>query len=137
MLRYVQKRLVYEHAEVWIGKKRLDAMVADSSMKRMIGLMYRKSIARDGGMLFVFDEIGRHGIWMRNMLFPIDVIWLDDKKRIVDFVQRIRPCGTLFGCRTYYPVNGAKYILELRSGFIKENRVEKNSTLKFKLGIKK
>ena len=53
----------------------VEVMVKDED--RAMGLMFRPSLARDRGMLFVFERSDFHGIWMKNCRFPIDILWLD------------------------------------------------------------
>ena len=59
----------------------VEVMVKDED--RAMGLMFRPSLAPDRGMLFVFDALDFHGIWMKNCKFPIDIVWLDDQKKVV------------------------------------------------------
>src|SRR3989344_5288383 len=54
--------------------------VADTPELRQLGLSGKKSLEKDSGMLFVFDTTGIYGFWMKEMAFPIDVIWIDEKK---------------------------------------------------------
>lgn len=132
ILEYIQRRQKYKVARLTIKGKIMKALVADSSTKRMIGLMYRNSIPQGTCMLFVFDGNGRHGIWMRNMKFPIDVLWLDADLRVVDYVEGIKPCTSIFNCKTYEPKKDAKYIVELNSGFVKKNKVRLDTSLTLK-----
>lgn len=94
---------------------RLSALLADTLLKRMIGLMYRDGLEKDQCMLFRFGSPGIHGIWMRNMRFPIDIVWADSKKRIVHVVENAQPC-TGINCRTYYPTAPSMYVVEVAAG---------------------
>ena len=58
-----------------------EVMVKDED--RAMGLMFRPSLPSDRGMLFVFDQPDFHGIWMKNCKFPIDIVWLDERRRVV------------------------------------------------------
>ena len=57
--------------------------IVESERDRSIGLMYREKLDANKGMLFLFPVEGRHPIWMRNTLFPIDIIWLDKDNKVV------------------------------------------------------
>ncbi len=78
-------------------------------------------------MLFIFDGESRQGIWMQNMLFAIDVLWLDSKSRIVSMERNLQPCQSMFGCKTYTPEKGSKYVIELKAGTIAKNRIKLGS----------
>ncbi|MGC9037231.1 MAG: DUF192 domain-containing protein [Candidatus Micrarchaeia archaeon] len=104
----------YTAKELCIGKTRLKAYVADTWLKRAYGLMYWKRLKPNECMLFV-GLGGRPGIWMLNMKFSIDILWLDKHMRVVDLVERAKPCR-LFRCKVYYPKKEASYVLELNAG---------------------
>ncbi len=125
----IQKRLRYRKANVALGRLRLDALVADSFLKRMIGLMFRNELSGRECMLFIFGRPGRYGIWMKNMRFSIDVVWIDDKFNVVDYAQNLKPCSKII-CRTYYPETESKYIIEAEAGFVKSNNLRKRMKIK-------
>jgi uncharacterized membrane protein (UPF0127 family) len=66
-------------------------------------------------MVFKFEEPGRHGFWMKDMRFPIDVIFLDKSAKVVDLWQNAQPC-TQEACAAYYPAADAKYVVEVNAG---------------------
>ena len=70
-------------------------------------------------MLFVFEEDDKHGIWMKDMLFPLDVIWMDKEGNVVDYVENLQPCLNLANCKTYFPKKEARYVLEINAGVAK------------------
>jgi uncharacterized membrane protein (UPF0127 family) len=113
-----------------INGKKFEALIADSSTKRIIGLMYRKSIAAKQCMLFIFESEGRHAIWMQNMQFAIDVIWLDSKYKIIDIKENLQPCSSIFNCPEYAPKKEAKYIIELNQGAVRRNAIKMASPVK-------
>ncbi len=134
LLRLLSKHMHYKTRTVRINSREYDAIVADTMTKRMIGLMYRKSIKRDECMLFVFPVPSRYGIWMHNMSFSIDVVWLGRTGRVVDLIEEIEPCRALFGCRVYKPRRESLYILEFNSGTIKRDKIKMGNTAQLASG---
>ncbi len=86
----------------------------------MVGLMYRKGIGRNEGMLFPLkiEGVSSAAIMMLNMKFAIDVVWLDSSCRVVDFAKGLKPSGSLLSLKTYSPKTRARYVLELNAGAI-------------------
>lgn len=95
--------------------------VADTPEERQQGLSGRQRIAENEGMLFTFDEADRYGIWMKEMLFPIDVYWLNEQGTIVDMWEYARPESYP---NVYEPSEPAKYIVEVVGGFSEVYNVE-------------
>jgi hypothetical protein len=114
---------------VRIGGKVCKAIIADSFIKRAIGLMFRKGIDSDTCMLFVSGRDSMQGITMQNMLFPIDVIWLDRDLNIVGMAEDLKP-DRGFTFSSYKPHGRSRYVIELKSGFIRQNRIRENSLVK-------
>ena len=95
--------------------KVITAELAITEDTRSRGLMFRKTLNEDQGMLFVFEEEGHHAFWMKNMTFSIDILWLDRQKRIVHIERRVPPCQE-DPCPSYPPQFPAIYVLELKAG---------------------
>lgn len=108
-------------AEIKVGSHTVVAELANTPEKRQLGLSGRQGLEEGRGMLFVFDQPGRHGIWMKDMLFPIDIIWLDDNGRVVGLERDVSP--QTFP-RIFYPESDAKYVLELKAGSAAEFGIE-------------
>ena len=118
----------YRVGRIRIGAHVVRAIIADTFIKRLLGLMYVKGLNGGACMLFVFPASGRHGIWMRNMLFPIDIVWVNSSGNVIDCVQNARPCNTL-QCEVFVPSSNAKYIIEARSGFVKRHGLKNRSKI--------
>jgi uncharacterized membrane protein (UPF0127 family) len=129
----MRKMLKYKHASVYVGSKAIDVLVADSLPKLMLGLMHMDSLGKSDGMLFIFGREARHRIWMLNMLFPIDIIWLSKQLIVVDIVEDAKPCSSIFRCKTYLPAEKALYVLELKAHTAKRLGIHKGVKLKLKL----
>lgn len=84
-------------------------------------------------MLFIFENEGRHAIWMQNMQFAIDVLWLDEKLKIIDIKENLKPCTSIFNCPEYPPKKEAKYIIELSQGAVKRNAIKLASPVSVKI----
>ncbi len=86
----------------------LSVEVVETPELRTLGLSGRKEIGAKG-MLFVFDEPDYHGIWMKDMLFAIDIVWIDESLTIVGIEKRVRPDTYP---RIFRPPVPVKYVLE-------------------------
>ncbi len=109
-------------ATVLIGGTRVNAEVAADQESRTRGLMYRENLAPGQGMLFVFPEHGEHGFWMKNMKFPIDIIWITPGMEIGEIVEEMQPCGD-DGCEGITPPVDTAYVLEVEAGFAKKHNL--------------
>ena len=105
---------------VKIGAQNFELEVSDTPATREMGLMHREVIQYDEGMLFVFDNPGRHRFWMKNTLIPLDILWLDEGKSVIHF-ESVNPCYK-DPCPPVGPSsNNAKYVIELPAGsFVEE-----------------
>ena len=111
----------------------VDAELAKNTTTRMRGLMFRKSLGENEGMLFVFDKESSHIFWMMNTSIPLDAIHISSNGSVVDIIQ-MEPCNSLVLCKKYYPKAKAMYVLEVNLGFAKKNGIEiGNSRMKTKL----
>lgn len=108
----------------------VQAEVADTESKRRLGLMFREGLAENQGMLFVFEEEGRHSFWMKNMKFPLDIIWIGEDKRIVEIRSSVRPCREV--CESLIPKAAAKYALEVNAGFTDKNGIKTEDRVSFR-----
>src|SRR3989338_10898452 len=70
-------------ADIYINGKKISVEVADTFEKRIRGLMFHEPLKANEGMLLVFDSEGYHGIWMPNMSFSLDVVWINGEHDIV------------------------------------------------------
>ena len=100
----------------------VQAEVVDTDAARQLGLMFRENLPEGRGMLFVFEDEGRYGFWMKNMRFPIDIIWIDKEKRVVDIKPDLYPCPE--SCEIFSPRDKALYALEVYAGFARRNKIE-------------
>ena len=94
------------------GRQAFMVEIADSSVEREYGLMCRRALAPDRGMLFVFDRPEPQAFWMRNTLIALDIVYLDARGRVVSISRNARPLD-----ETPLPSGGAsQYVLEIAAG---------------------
>jgi uncharacterized protein len=116
-------------AEVILADKtRVAVEIADSEDERALGLMHRKFMSANDGMIFVFDEPGRHAFWMKNTLIPLDMLWLDPAGKVVWIAKSVPPCRS-DPCPTYPPAADASYVLEVNAGFADKHGVKVGDAL--------
>lgn len=101
--------------ELSIGMYRIEAEVAATQDNRMVGLMQRRSMPANHGMLFVFTEQQRHCMWMRNTLLPLSVAFLDEQGRILN-VEDMQPQTEDNHCAA----KPARFALEMNLGWFKQ-----------------
>lgn len=77
-------------SQIKVGAHPLKVEVAASDPQRTQGLMYRKSLGKNDGMLFVFDQIEYHSMWMKNTLIPLSVAYIADDGAIVN-IEDMKP----------------------------------------------
>jgi uncharacterized membrane protein (UPF0127 family) len=116
-----------EYKNVKIGNTTITAEIADSVPERVVGLMNKDSLADHQGMLFIFNNEDHHGIWMLNMSFPIDILWVDKDYKIIHIVENAQPC--VMSCPIYTPDGRALYVVEVKSGFVSENQVKTGDSI--------
>ena len=106
-----------------VGEERVTLEVANTSETRQKGLSGRDAMGDADGMIFIFNTPGRHGIWMKDVRFPIDIIWVGSEK-VIDIAPNVAPPepGTLDDdLDRYYPRLDANRVIELPAGWAEEH----------------
>ena len=107
---------------------------SDTAEKRGRGLMFRESLPKDRGMLFTFSEPQQWTFWMKNTRIPLDIIWMDGKKKIVHVERNVPTCSrTDDGCPQYQPNDQPVYVLELGAGVAESLKLQRGMVLKFRI----
>lgn len=111
-----------------IGETVLRAEIVDEPLERSRGLSGRDEIKATEGMLFVWEKPDKYGIWMKEMNFPIDIIWIDEKSEVIYMKKNALPESYP---EIFYPDKPAKYVLEVYSGFIEDHGIKNGDLLNF------
>jgi hypothetical protein len=102
--------------------------IADTPKKRERGLMFRKSLPKLQGMLFIFEKEDIHPFWMKNTLIPLDMIFIDRNLKVVGIIKHAKP-NTLTPRIVKAP---SKYVIEVRAGFAKKYKIKPKTLVLFK-----
>jgi len=118
-------------AQLNAGMHLIRAEVVSDPGTRAQGLMYRKTMAQNAGMLFIFDEAAVHCMWMKNTLISLSVAFIDDRGAIVN-IEDMQPQTEDSHCAAQ-PV---RYALEMNRGWFKARGVKPGSRLGGIPGVK-
>lgn len=106
---------------------KLDIEIADDDYQTQTGLMYRRSMAENHGMLFIFDNMQMRSFFMKNTEFALDIIYLDSDKKIVSIQKNARPFD-----ETSLPSSApAQYVLEVNAGLSDKWMLEEGDEIRF------
>ena len=107
------------------GMHLIRAEVADSMGTRMEGLMHRKSMPEGAGMVFVFDELAPHCMWMKNTLIPLSVAFIDQAGAIINIAD-MQPHSEQSHCAA----RPARYALEMNKGWFAQRGIKPGARLR-------
>ena len=101
-----------------IDKNIIKAEVASTPASQQLGLMYRKSMPEQSGMLFVFEQKAGHCFWMKNTLLPLSIAFIDDDGKIVN-IEEMKPQSEANHC----PLKPIRYALEMNSNWFEKRQL--------------
>ena len=101
-----------EFKEACINNQCFDLEVVTSRKDQIKGLSGRETLDLNKGMLFVYDREQSISIWMKEMKFSLDIIWINSKKEVVHIERGVLPCGEDY-CASFSAK--AKYVLEVNA----------------------
>jgi hypothetical protein len=101
--------------------------VANDDLARARGLMFRRSLGEDSGMLFIFPDSEDHAFWMKNTLIPLDMIFIGEDGQVVGVVERAAP-QTLNPRSVGAP---SRYVLEVNGGYCAKRGIAAGDRVRF------
>lgn len=110
-----------EIGKIYLAGDEISVSIANTPELRERGLSGRKSLDPNEGMLFVFQRPGSYGFWMKDMLFPIDIIWFDENRTVVDVWENATPDSYP---KTHTPKHLSQFVLEVSAGYISEHDIK-------------
>ncbi len=118
--------------QVCFGRHCIDVELAVSDEERARGLMFRSALPPDRGMLFIFPAEGLWPFWMKNTYIPLDVIWLNSGREIVETYARALPAPKLVEPPSFGGTQKARYAVEVPADFIRLHRIRVGDKVRFK-----
>ena len=98
------------------GISRFSVELARTPEELRKGLSDRPYLAPRNGMLFMFSSVGVQSMWMPNMNFPLDIVWIDSNQIVTKIQENVQPCYMNKSCKSYSSDNPVKYAIELNAG---------------------
>ena len=126
------EEIVYAHAIVTTSRgEEIPVEIADTLKKRNLGLVNRASLKKSWGMLFVFEKKKQHRFWMKDMQFPLDIIWLDNH-RIVHVIHNAKPSNSRDETEVMTSPVPVNFVLEIAAGRAAKLRLKTGQRMKLK-----
>jgi len=107
---------------------RVELAVTDEEKSQ--GLMFRESMARESGMIFLFDRLEVRPFWMKNCHFPLDLIYSLKDGTVVDVLKNVPPCAA-DPCPSYPPSGPADTVVEVNAGVAEKEGVKPGVKLRY------
>jgi len=120
-----------KRAEVCFNDNCFNVEIAENRIKAYIGLMFRRNLEENGGMLFVFNEPENYYFWMKNVKMPLDIIFMDENKKVAHLNKNAQPCQQK-ECPNISADQPVKYVLEINAGQAEKSNIKNGDQLVFK-----
>jgi len=114
---------------VRLGSHSFQATILRTDIDRQRGLSGSKNLPTNRAIVFDFEADSKWGIWMKDMNYPIDIVWVDAHHKIVHIVQNAQPSS--YPETIFRPDTDSRYVIELASGTIKNTGVKKGDSITF------
>ncbi|MEE2750746.1 MAG: DUF192 domain-containing protein [Myxococcota bacterium] len=110
--------------EIQVAHKPIEVEVADDPTKRATGLMYRKTLETDSGMLFIYPTADIRSFWMENTSLPLSIAFIDSEGVIVN-IEKLKP----YDRTSVLSKGNALYALEMNRGWFAKHGIEPGGTV--------
>lgn len=121
-----------QNATVTIGKQTFKAEIAKSDKDKQTGLSNKTSLPQDQGMLFPFAKPDYYSFWMKEMKFPIDIIYIKENKIVTIFSNVPVPASKDENPAIYKPEEPADTVFEINAGLSQKNNFQKGDAVTIK-----
>lgn len=118
----------YQRANLLVNGYQVHVLIAKTVKQINVGLAIKNNLRANEGMLFVLPKENTYRFWMKDMKFPLDIIWLDDNKVVRHIASDLPPCPKQGECPFYTPGQSYPYVLEVSPGFAKQHHIIVNQT---------
>ena len=118
---------------ITVNNLNLTAEVAVTPEEQSKGLSIKEDLQENEGMIFPYKEPKVLAFWMKDMKFPIDILWLDSDKRVVHIEKNLQPCNPFLPCPSFSPDTKAQYVLETVAGLSDRKGIKIGTQVDFQL----
>ncbi|OJI08020.1 MAG: hypothetical protein COX02_02530 [Candidatus Vogelbacteria bacterium CG22_combo_CG10-13_8_21_14_all_37_9] len=125
----IKKNLSPYQTPITIGQTKLLVKIAKTKAEQKRGLSGQANLPAQAGLLFVFANPGQPKFWMKEMKFPLDLIWLDANRKIVAISPNLNPDTYP---QTFSSQQAVQYVLEVNAGLAQQQHLKIGDQLKFK-----
>jgi uncharacterized membrane protein (UPF0127 family) len=123
----------YLQTKVTVNNFDLTVYLAMTNEQIIKGLVIKNQLKENEGMLFVYQLPAKYTFSMRGMKFPIDIIWLDNARKVIHIEHSLEPCPSDIDCPKFIPSAAALYVLETVAGFSNRHDVKIGTQIDFHL----
>jgi len=113
------------------SEKIITIEIANTEPTRTKGLMYRMSLEKDAGMLFIFPDEAKRAFWMKNTFIPLSIAYFSSGKKLIEIFDMAATTPKTTDHLRYPSTQAAKFALEMNIGWFKSNKVGPGATLEF------
>lgn len=130
---YQQYQTIAEKSQITIytaaGPVKISVEYAETPEKQATGLMNRKSLGKNSGMLFIFPDEKIRSFWMKNVPIPLDIIFISTSGHINE-ITTMKPClPDTEACPAYASKNPVRFAIEINAGFTAKNHIVEGDIL--------
>lgn len=117
--------------KIKLGGKTLTVEIAETPAQHEHGLMFRKSMPKDDGMLFIFSNEDIRYFWMKNTLIDLSIGYFDKSKTLIDIQEMRAPSAIDTRPPSYPSAKPAMYALEMNKGWFQKNKIKLGQKFEF------
>jgi uncharacterized protein len=118
-----------QDAQVSINNAKFGVVLAKTNTEKEIGLSNTRNLPQNRGMLFLFDQPAYYAFWMKEMKFPIDIIFIRGNKVTTVFSNVLPPSQTNGQLPLYQPKDASEKVLELNAGMAQKYNIQEGSVV--------
>lgn len=126
-----EQPIVFSKRKIKIDKLTIEVEVAETEVQHQHGLMFRKELAPDHGMIFIFKNEETRNFWMKNTFVDLSIGFFNKNKELID-IQEMQSVKTLVEQpKTYQSKGPAQYVLEMPKNWFKKKNIKKGAKFEF------
>jgi len=134
-LLFIMPNMLNSSTNLWLGDGVFKARVALDEKSRTKGLSGLKEFGEEEALIMAYPADGMWGVWMKDMSFPIDIVWLNKEKKVISIAKNVSPEESTDITRQ--PKSSSRYVVELSAGTVDRKSITVNKMAIFQIDEKK